>query len=499
MSTYILRGFISYPSLINNDLGEVAPIGELSKHAYTYSRETGIHRNIQFPDTTLYAFDTQTSDGAWVDLPPAYRDTVLSFSRDIYADARQGRFSDDVNITHQHISGSFSNLIENLKLGEMVTNGDVWMPEWVSFNLKNHDAFIRLWFSDHAFQRQYGQYEYAFIPPVENLDDLHGSLTQVRAALEQRTYQKITEVIEQERGEYPYTRLIARQFAWVGETQEILTDWTVLVYGEAGSDYDSIRVALGEWIVANSSFTREEWLDVLPDIFAPTEFIITPLWHLYAIPNKTVQAGIHTPLVAISETDTILKKTLRGIGYTITERFQNTLSTTHPYKSLAIYMTGSGANRDGKHRISDHFSDYIHVSQQNPDFARMSPNTQRWIRKLSEMLFLSETLTETSLLPAGYYRVVREDVLYLGVSVDGILYLVVSRKSMHDLFGVDDDITPDDPLDPTDPDNEQVLSNMLTDHLNEDNPHAVTMSDFGLSLSLQNQTLITVKGVIDIL
>lgn len=492
METYILRGFISYPALIDNDIGVVAPLGELSKHAATYTRETGIYKSALYQGVTLYSFDSRIEGEGPIPVPHAYQQVVLEFARHLYDESVEGRYSDDANLAQTRLEHDFSDSIQDLVLGNMVTNGDIWLPEWVSFRLQGQDNFIRLWFSDDAFRRQYGQYEYAFVPPVENLDDLHGTLTQVKAALSQRTYQHVTEAIEKERGDYPYTRLMARQFAWVGADEELLTDWTVLVYGEAGADLDRIRVALGDWIVANSSYSREEWLEILPDIFAPTEFIITPLWHRYAIPNKSVQAGIHSPLVDLRHIENILSKTLVGVGYEPQQRFENTVITTHPYKSLALLVTGSAANRDGLFRLNDHYDDYIHVSQQNPDFARMSPRTQEWIRKLSEMLFIAETLTSTTLLPTGYYRIERGGVVYLGIDIDGIMFMVVARASMHALFGTQTPIDPDEDDDDLD---EEGLQQMLDDHLAAVNPHETSVSALGISQDLEDATLITVHNV----
>ena len=39
---YILKGFLSFPTLTNNTVGEVAPLGEISKDSLTYAKETGL-------------------------------------------------------------------------------------------------------------------------------------------------------------------------------------------------------------------------------------------------------------------------------------------------------------------------------------------------------------------------------------------------------------------------------------------------------------------------
>lgn len=492
MSTYILRGFISYPELIDNSVGTVAPLGELSKHALTFSRETGIYKETAYPGVQLYTFDSREEGVGMTPVPDSVKSFVLQFGRHILQDAKAERYSDDSNVTQARLNQDFGTLITELNVGAMATDGALWLPEWVSFRLRSMDSYIRLWFANDAFEQQYSQYEYAFIAPVANLDDLHANEAQVEAALAQQTYGKITEAIEQERGAYPYTHLMVRGYPWVSGDLEKPMDWTILIYGSAGTDLDRIRIALSDWIVANSSYTREEWLPVLPDIFAPTEFIISPLWHQYAIPNKTVQAGIHSPIVAIADVDSVTRETLKGVGYNSTERFANTVVTGHPYKSLALLITGSAANRDGKHRINQHFPDYIAITQQNPDFARMEPVTQEWVRRLSEMFRLAESMTTTSPLPSGYYRVYREGVLYLGRDYQNILYLMVSRLSHLALFGPNEDINPDIP-DPGLDDSEKEA--LLTTHLNATNPHEMNIGLLSLPAEMENAELITVYDV----
>lgn len=449
--TYSLRAFVQYPELINNQVGVVAPLGELSKHALTYARETGSYRFSPHNHVDLITFESSTEEEPIKEVPALVGRFCSELSAKLFDDSKQDLYGPDLGQAFQRLSQNFGAQIEDLKMGRMVTDGNIWLPEWISFRMRATDAFVRLWYSDDAFRRQYSRYEYAFVAPVANLDDLHGTKAQVEQVLHLKNYQSIMEAIERERQEHPYTRLIARRYDWVNGDESLPMDWTVLVYGEAGTDYDLIRTALADWIVENSSYTREEWLPVLPDIFTPTEFIIAPLWHQYAIPNKSIQAGIHSPLVQVGEISRIASKIMVGIGYSTQERITNTVVMPHPYKSLSLLVTGSAANRDGVSRIDQRFNDYINVSQQSPDFARMRPETQAWIRTLTEMIYLAETLDTNTLLPTGYNRINREGILFVGRDIDNVMYLVASRFSQHALFEPNSPVFPEDPEDPESP------------------------------------------------
>lgn len=447
MSTYYLRGFITIPKLHNNEPEAVAPFGELSKQAMTYSKESGRYVHPGFEDVALWSFDSRMESGELIEVPDDYSFAALEVGQYIYEWVRDKLLDDNSYNTVQRLETQLGNYIADFVVGNMLSNGDGFYPDWLSFRLNNSDSYVRLWFSDDAFRLQYGQYEYAFVGPVDNLDDLMGTEAQVRAAIALKPFKKIADNIEKVRNDYPYTRLVARDYAWVGpDGTEVPLDWAILVYGLAGVDLDRLRQALAQWILDNSSYTREEWLDRLPDIFAPTEFIITPLWHRYAIPNRTVQAGVHSPWVKLNDIDKILVKTLKGVGYGPQQRFKHTTIANNLYKSLAVMFTGSANNRDDIHLIEKHFPDFFLVSDHRPDFARISPHTQQWMRYLAEMFYIAESMTRYSVIPTGFYRVQRDGVTYVGREYDGILYMMVSRFSMHDFFEPEYTIRPDAPL-----------------------------------------------------
>lgn len=434
---YILKGFMVYSALADNTVGAIAPLGELSTDSMTYAKEKGQYVSDQYPDTLLYSFESRDPELGLVPVPIQQSDNALMVGQWIFSNAISGQLTENRQQCQQQLSTEFVTDLENFEVGEMVSNGNIWMPSWVSYRIIGTESFVKLWFSDEAFSSQYDGYELEIIPPVDNIDDLFGSRAAVRALLDSRTLQDVVRITESKRAEFPYTVLRTDQFNWVDrhDTEspkwETPTYWTVLVYGRIADNIDTIRNELVEWILERSSRDREAWVEILPDLFAATEFIITPMWSQYSVPNQTIQAGVYSPIVKVPEAISLAKQTCKGAGFSEAWVEQNLTITTTPFKSIGLVVTGSEENRDGITNFSDRFPDYMSVSTNSHDFSRMSPETQQWVLMLNEMLKHSETMTRYSGIPAGYNRLIREDVVYLVRDYQNIQYLMVTRSTVN--------------------------------------------------------------------
>lgn len=436
---YTLKGFISYPELIDNTLGVTAPLGEISKDSLTYTKETGIYKHDGFPGTLLYSFYSTADLVSQIEVPLEFKDLSIRVGDFIKRAAIEHRLTSDKAASLQEINIEFNGILINIDIGTMVTMDGFWMPEWISFNVTDSTNFIKLWFSDQAFSVQYDHFEYEFIAPLENLDDFFRPRTQVLGLLAEVSLKSTMERIEVIRAEYPYTLIKSEQYNWVDPadaTFEYPTEWTVMIYGRAGNDLDQIRLALRDWILENSTHTREEWITIFPDIFIPTEFIITPTWHKFAIPNQTIQAGMYSPVVGAVEAGEIATHFCFDNGYEEANLLANTQVAPVAYKTMSLIVTGNNLNRDGIKHFTGHFPDYTNIPLTHADFARMSPKTQDWIRMVVAAMVSAEQITAYTLPPTGYSRINRNGVIYVAKEFDGVQYLVVSRLSAFEAFGI---------------------------------------------------------------
>lgn len=489
---YILKGFIAFPTMTNNAVGEVAKLGELSKDSLTYAKETGLYKHSDYEATLFHSFFSQDSREGQIEVPREYWTMALRMGRFVYEQAWNGRFSSNRTQVIYALEAEYEDILEQVEIGAMVTDGELWMPEWVSYQHPDTQNFIRIWFSDTSFSAQYDSYEYIFIPPVPNIDDLFMDRQRVVNMLAENNVKRIVGKIDEVRGDYPYTLLRTEEYEWEGGGEALRTDWTVMIYGRYGNDPDKIRLALIDWVLENSDRSRNEWLELFPDIFTPTEFIITPLWHQFAIPNQTIQSGFNSPVISISRAIEVAQLMATGIGYEKEDLMDNTVLARTPTRTLGLLITGSSANRNGITNFLQLYPDYIGMPTSSRDFGRLSSRTQEWSYMLLDLLQTAESMTEFTIIPPGYSRIVRNDIVYAVKDYEGMEYLMATRLSTIKALGIEGPYEPEFDWD-ADPENTlSVEARMVREHLMyEANPHYTDHSHLGLA-DVANTDFLTV-------
>tara|TARA_B100000700_G_scaffold208593_1_gene229258 strand:+ start:12183 stop:13508 length:1326 start_codon:yes stop_codon:yes gene_type:complete len=436
---YMLKGFMTIQALADNAPGQIATLGELSTHAKTYSRELGYYNNSQYPDVDFVSFHSVDTNGLDVVVPSTHSDVLLHLGQWMYENSVNGILIGEPDDFVTKVLNEFSEQISDLTTGRMLENSQGnFLPEYIQFKVRNQDDnYIKIWFSDDSFRRQYDEYEILVVPPVENVDDLFKTPQEVKALLDEMDDSKRMLRIEQTREQNPDTHTRVDMYTWHNPLQmeyELSTPWTVIIYGAAGNTLDRIRRATVEWVLENSAYPEDEWEKFIPDLFKVTEFLITPLWDEYSIPNETLTAGLNSPII---DYNIILEKArATATQYPDVHVDQYTQVSVANYKSLGFIVVGGTENRDGIYTFKAQFPDYIVIPTSSNEFGRMSPITQEWVMKFSEMLKIAETMDTFSDVPLGYTRVIRDNVMYVAMMHDQVQYLVVSQKSYNEIFDV---------------------------------------------------------------
>ncbi len=454
---YSLKGFVSYGALANNTYGVTAPIGELSLRSSTFAKDRA--QIVGTTDTTpatsseLTVFSSRDVEGDPIAVPAAISSLLVDINNWIYKESVAGTFTSSTESFRTAFNTEFGDQTDDLVVGVMVTNSTIWMPSTITFFLNSNEVFggtipaglescrIRLWFSNDSFTLQYDEYDIAFIPPVENLDDLFLYPAQVVDLLAQRSPPELTAAVADAAGNSPYTILSSYNFKYyhLGAPQlQTSAYWTFIIWSDYGNNLDTMKVDLADWILAHSTHTREEWIQIFPDIFATTEFIITPLWNQYAIPNLTLENAMYSPVVKWADAKTFQMTTAAGQGYNESHVNGHLTFLSIPYKSIACLCLGGPENRDEKYQFWDFHPAYVNVPTASIDFDRMPSETRFWAMKMFAMLKVAEEMTELSDIPSGMYRLRRtnaasEEILYVAASIYDVQYLVASKKSLNTL------------------------------------------------------------------
>lgn len=430
---FIVKSFCSSDVMTNNTPGVVSSFGEISTHSLTYAKEVNSYVIQTQPTYTLHTFKT-TDNGAPVSLPDTVRDHMIAVGAYVYS-----LMSSSNGLTSAQFASAvlaqFSTSIRNVVCGEMVPNGTLFVPSWISWENTNipdiTNNFLKIWFSDNAFKSQYDEYEIVVVPPITPIDDFFKSATAVSLAVSAVSVSDFINKLQVARGTSPETVQFSLPFNYidpVNPANKILTNWGGLIYGAAGNNPDAISDAIIKYILDNSSHTRAEWVVIFPDIFKRTEFIMTPLWDQYAIPNLQVQTGVYSPLASIGRVTTLYKTIASDYTPAHIDNYIQVFG--HPYKSLQIVSCGGPDNRNNVFKIEDICSDYINVQTTSNDFSRMTQPTQNWVLAIMDLVLAAEAMTEYTAIPAGISRVVRNGKIFASRRINNIVYLVLSKASM---------------------------------------------------------------------
>lgn len=424
---YSLKGFVSFAGFANNVPGQVAKIGELSSYSLTYAKDKGIYDDVVNKDIIITSFFSKL-DEVSVSIPDTVRAQIFELVSWVYGQMVATNNTQDRTTFLTSLANTYTATIEEVECGTIVTDDTYFIPEWISWKIIGTDNNIRLWFTDESFRAQYDEFEIVVVPALELLDNFFQQASQVEILLNAMTTTKMVDRLQQAKGDYPETVIKVETFNYVAPgnpNYKVPSRWGVLIYGAAGNNVDSIKDALVKHILENSGHERPDWVEILPDLFKRTEFILTPLWSQYGIPNRNLEAGIYSPLIKYSDVLNIAKQTATQYPAVHVENYISFMG--HPYKSLAMSVVGGPENREGKFYLTDFYSDYIMVNTSSIDFNRMSPETQDLAKALADMIYQAESVNKYTVLPFGMTRLVRDDLLYIVKTIDNVQFLVVAK------------------------------------------------------------------------
>lgn len=427
----ILKGFIVNQNLMSNVPGVIADFGEISTWSLTYTKERGEYHDPNVPGYRLVSarsYDTETGE---IEAPQTLINETIGMAVKTMQYVSQNLRPYDVEDFRNTLLALFYNRAYNINIG-VFRNGDTLaLPEWISWQSTNHDnTFVRIWFSNDAFADQFDEYEMTVIPPLDNLDDFFLLPGEVKTKLESVSFSELIEKVQDAKNYHPETYIRSLTFDYIppNNSEPITTRWSMLIYGIAGDNIDSIKDAFIDYVLANSTHSRTEWERIIPSLFKRTEFILLPRWDKYSIPNLLIEEGLYSSLSDPLEVIAFCKHNVPYYSNTHVER--NITIVPHDYKAISIYVVNGTANIEGKEKFNLLFRDYIPVASTSLDFNRMSTKTREWLLMLQELIILAETTDEFSSLPRKFRRIFRENQLYVSTVVDNVHYLMLTKKQL---------------------------------------------------------------------
>lgn len=434
---YTLRGFVNINGFVDNTPGVIAPIGELSSIARSFSREIGHYRDNQYPAGKLMSFESER-DNVDVPVDVVYSTVVLKMTDWLFNESIKGDIKDQPEIVKQALQAEFKSEVKIIEIGEMATNGRYWFPSSIIFSsLESDDGtgkleenWIRVWFTDAAFKAQYDKYDIIVACPFNEWDDFFLPIDTVITKIKAITAESHNRHIWPYRGENPETQLSTDNYDYVnpGNRKEMYpVPFSLFIYGLAGINSDIKREEIINEILKNSTHSRDEWEEILPDLFTPTEFYLIPIWDRLSLPDLGDKAAWYSSTISPTRQVNTAKKYAYGDAYNPEYLEKNIELFGTIYKSLAVVAVGHPKNRHAPTLFSELWPHYAIISSTALDFNRIDPDTQEFILVLQGLFKTAETMTPYSAIPEGMTRVKRGDTYYLTTQRNKVQYVMPLR------------------------------------------------------------------------
>lgn len=431
------KSFCNVDAFVSNEPGVNSTLGEITAYIQTFSREVGKYTNATYPSLTLYNLFSKISDGADVEsvsIPSDIVETALELCNFVVVQITSSSGEIFQDVLQQQLA-EFAPTVgaTAIVVGEVSQHGGRWGPDFISFKPQEDTSQEHtIWFSSPAMAAQYTEYEIVVVPPFTPIDNFFTPPGNVLNLLNAVTPESTFERINQAANGVPATMIVSQAYDYhnpQNPTQKYATHWSLLIYGPAGNNVDSIKDAIVTYILASSSHIRDNWVTILPDIFKRTEFILAPFWHQYAIEPMTLYPqGVRSPVVNL---DDIVEVTQTAASeYSENHIKANVNSTSFNYTGMAVSVIGSIENRDSKYSFLDYYPDYFVTATTSIDFNRMSQQTQDWVIQINNMLAHAENMSATSSVPIGFTRVKRGNMVYISKTIQNVAYLVAVKETM---------------------------------------------------------------------
>lgn len=434
----IVQGFVSIPSLSDNSVNAIAEFGEFSPHSATFTKDlrsysdTDVYPHIEI--ITVKVIDEASTEIA---LPTAVSDKMLAVSNWIYTQYSNSAIPLNMNkaTMEQAILAEFSG-VSRVQIGQILPTADPSkrLLDHVRFDVNHANVQWRvtLWWSDSRFRSQYRYYDIHVVPPIDDVSRLIGKIADVAVALNAVKTQAITNRINTHNAKHKLSHIHTLDVDWHdpnNAASRLLTGWTLLIHGNAGSDTEAMKSAIREYL--EEQVPGAQWAKIFPSLYSANEFILIPYWKDYASVLQNYDDGLYRSMVSLGGINDIKEKFVPSTYKygSSSEQFLNKNGTIMSvfYRSMMVYTIGNPANNGDVFSILELYPDYMSVSTESLDFARMSMRTQNFVLKLNDCMNKARVYDPNVGTPEGYTLSLRGAREYLGFDYEGYTYYILTR------------------------------------------------------------------------
>lgn len=388
-----LKGFIEIGPLRDNTPHVLSPVGELSDHSASYSRDkTTYRKNNQ--QVELVSFTSKRDDND-ITTPANYTDHVLEVSQWIYNSAINGTIKNDQEEFHRLLVGRFSTTMTKVYVGGMIGYKGNWYPRSITWTMENGEGNeISIWFTDADFRRGYRDYTIIIVPPIEPVDIFQSAVNVVSDALKGFNLPDHHNKAKEKSQDIPYTYIMSHEFTWHDREDyetTLPTTWSVLIWGAAGANPSNIKRAYREQILRASQYPYSDWVNVFPEIFTSTHFTFVPGWKIRGLPNLEEEASMYSPILPYDFLEDVIS--VFGVynkdGNSTELKTEVTVFPTL-FKSLNMACVAGEENLQEYKSIFEVVPNYALIRLASPDIGYVDKDTYEFTRLLMSALIAAE-------------------------------------------------------------------------------------------------------------
>lgn len=427
---HTLQGFLCISKYADNAASGIAPIGELSKYSSSFSKDIKFFHNDIRPEATIHLFSSLLEGNtSYVEPVSDQLSYMQRIGEWLIANAETGVTPSSQTEFLSLLDLDFKDLPGVFQIGQIIEFRGFFYPSYVEYS---QDGWtFKLWLNDDAFKSQYVPFEILPIMPVEVVDSLTQGRTEVEALLNALTPTTLMDKARDVEGVLPSTVTRSLTVEWVDSADSSLKlpiSFAVVIYGRGGDNIDSIKQAIGDYILANSSFDRSVWVKILPDIFNPNEMLVIPHWDTVLDAYDPLSDDIYSSTI---KPDAIFRTATNNIPL---------LSTDHILKSVVLVPTvwrgilcsvvpNEPLLGDPLMTFEDVYPDYFVCEIGGDAFHRMTEVTRILTNTLMTLLTVAENYNDYTILPTGVSRVKRGDREFLAIDLrDYMIYVQTKRN-----------------------------------------------------------------------
>lgn len=429
----LILAFLTKQDFIKNTPGQVNDFFELSPLSLSYSKTRGEYQHETHRGSVLHTFlSNYPETGMPYELLSSEVKTIMDVAQTVHTYCSEVIGSVNTPNLTAFVQAQHFELIQSFTVGAVHEGDHLKLPEWISWKKNDSDGSdVRVWLRNTAFENQYANFNIVVSPPISQVNLLFGNYASVASALRATTMPDLIDSAQVKADGYPptYTRFITLKYYNItNPTQYTETQWGFLIYGKNGDNIDSLKDALVNYLLENSSHSQEDWQKILPEVFKRTEFLIFPRWDKVSIQNSNPLASLYA---SIYNVDDMLSYVLRNNPIEANAAYvQNKLNVLPiDYKAITLAAIPGETNDGDKDSLIEIFPDYIPIGTSDIDFNRMTVRTRNWVIHLVNMVVVAETITEYSSIVNPFRRVKRDGQLFVSFLYENINYLVSARQN----------------------------------------------------------------------